>query len=71
MFIDYDSPKTTSKTVWYRGETPDGKKFTLVGTWDDWDDWTANAADIMWEEDEGTEDEAQEIVHEFLSEMNG
>lgn len=71
MFIDYESPKTTSKTVWFPGETSEGKKFTIVANWDEWDDWTADASDMMWDDEEGSEDEAQEIIHEFLSEMNG
>jgi len=25
----------------------------------------------MWDGDEGTEEESQEIIHEFLAEMNG
>ena len=70
MFIDYESPKTTSKTVWFNGETEDGKKFTIVANWNEWDDWTADPDDIMWD-DEGSEDDAQEIIHEFLNEMNG
>lgn len=71
MFVDYESPKVTSKTVWYNGETETGKKFTIVANWDEWDDWTADPDNIMWDDEEGTEDEKQEIVHEFLSEMNG
>jgi hypothetical protein len=71
MFIDYESPKTISKTIWFPGETEERKKFTLVATWDEWDDWTANASDIMWDGEEGSEDEAQEAVHEFLTQMNG
>jgi len=71
MFIDYESPKTTSKTVWFKGETEDGRSFTLIANWDEWDDWTAVPDEIMWDGEEGTEDEKQEIVHEFLSQMNG
>jgi hypothetical protein len=70
MFIDYESPKTISKTIWFLGQTEERKKFTLVATWDEWDDWTANASDIMWDGEEGSEDEAQEAVHEFLTQMN-
>lgn len=71
MFIDYESPKVTSKTVWFAGETEDGKKFTLVANWDEWDDWSADPDSIMWDDEEGSEDEKQEIVHDFLQEMNG
>ena len=70
MFIDYKSPKTISKTVWYQGETDNGKRFTIISNWDEWDDWTADPSQIMWDGEEGTEDEAQEIIHEFLSEMS-
>ena len=71
MFIDYESPKTTSKTVWFNGETEDGKKFTIVANWNEWDDWTADSSEIMWDEDSANEEECQEIIHEFLNEMNG
>ena len=71
MFIDYESPKTTSKTVWFNGETEDGKKFTIIGNWDEWEDWSADPDSIMWDGEEGSDDEKQEIVHEFLNEMNG
>jgi len=71
MFIDYESPKTTSKTVWFNGETEEGKKFTIVAGWDEWDDWTADSSDLMWDGEEGTDEESQEIIHEFLNEMNG
>ena len=71
MFIDYESPKTVSKTVWFNGETEDGKKFTIVANWNEWDDWTADSSDMMWDEDSGNEEECQEILHDFLNEMNG
>lgn len=71
MYIDYESPKTTSKTVWFNGETEDGKKFTIIGNWDEWDDWSADPDSIMWDNEEGTNDEKNEIIHEFLGEMNG
>jgi hypothetical protein len=70
MKIDFDSPKTTSKTVWFNGETDDERKFTIVATWDEWDDWTADSSEIMWDDEAGNEDECQEIIHEFLSQMN-
>jgi hypothetical protein len=71
MHIDFETTKTISKTVWFNGETEEGKKFTIVANWNEWDDWTANADEIMWDDEEGTEDEKQEIVHNFLEEMNG
>lgn len=71
MFVDYDNPKTTAKTVWFPGETEDGKKFTIIANWDEWDDWSADPDAIMWDGEEGTDDEKQEIIHEFLQEVNG
>ena len=71
MYIDYESAKTVSKTVWFNGETKDGKKFTIVANWDEWDDWTADSSDMMWDGDEASEEECREIIHDFLSEMNG
>jgi len=52
------------------GKTEEGKKFTIVANWDEWDDWTADSSDLMWDGDEGTEEESQEIIHDFLNEMN-
>lgn len=71
MHIDFETAKTISKTVWFNGETEEGKKFTIVANWNEWDDWTADPEEIMWDDEEGTEDEKQEIVHNFLEEMNG
>ena len=71
MFIDYESPKTTSKTVWFNGETEEGKKFTIVANWDEWDDWSADSDEIMWDDEEGTKEEKEEIIYNFLERMNG
>lgn len=71
MKIDYTNPKTTSKVVWFNGETEDGKRFTIIANWGEWEDWTASADDVLWDDEEGSYDEAQEIIHEFLNDMNG
>lgn len=70
MFIDYESPKITLKTALFNGETEDGKKFTIIANWNEWHDWTADSSKIIWDEVQGTEDEAEEIIHEFLRQIN-
>ena len=35
MKIDYENDKLMSKTVWFKGETLDGKKFTIMANWND------------------------------------
>lgn len=71
MFIDYESPKTISKTVSFYGKTDEGKEFTINANWNDWDDWNVTPDEISWDDEEGTEDEIQEIINGFLQEMNG
>ena len=55
-------------TFWFKGETEDGKKFTIFAEWNDWDDWTIDR--IEFDESDGTDDEEEEITEEFLNDMN-
>lgn len=71
MMIDFESAKTTSKTVWFNGETENGKKFIIMANWNDWDDWNVTPEEISWDGEEGTDEQVQEIIFEFLNEMNG
>jgi len=71
MFINYESPTTVSKTVWFNGETEDGKKFTIMANWNDFDDWNVESDEVTWDDEEGTDEQVQEIIYEFLQEMNG
>lgn len=69
MKIDFDSGRTTSKNVFYDGELESGIKFTINANWNEWDDWTVE--DIMWDEQEGTEEEKEKITEIFKEHMNG
>lgn len=71
MNIDYEGGKLISKNMMFFGNTPDGKGFTINANWNDFDDWNVQPEDISWDDEEGTEDETQEIIYEFLHEMNG
>ncbi len=66
MKIDYTSPKLTSKTMWFYGEI-NKKEFTIVAVWTEWDGWEVD--DIMWDNEEGTDDEREEIIESFTEKM--
>jgi hypothetical protein len=70
MNIDYENGELQSKTVWFRGETDEGKGFTIMANWNDWDDWNVTPDEITFDDEELTDDECQQIVDEFLAEMN-
>ncbi len=66
MNINYDSPKTVSKAVWFYGDN-NGKSFTIVATWNEWDGWDVEV--ITWDDGEDY-DEREEIIESFLEKMN-
>lgn len=71
MNIDYEGGKLISKNMMFFGNTSDGKGFTINANWNDFDDWNVLPEDISWDDEEGSGDEVQEIIYEFLNEMNG
>ena len=68
MKINYKEARMMSKTVDFVGETEDGRSFTITANWNDWDDWAVD--EIVWDGDDGTEEEEEEIREQFLSETN-
>jgi len=71
MNIDYENGKLESKTVWFKGETEQGKKFTVMANWNSWDDWNVMPEEISFDNSDGTDEEIEKIIDEFLGEMNG
>lgn len=70
MIINYDEAELQSKTVWFFGETNEGKEFTIMANWNDWDGWNVTPDEISFNEDDGTDEEREEIVKTFLTEIN-
>ena len=67
MKIDYQNPHLVSKQVDFAGEMEDGREFTISAHWNDWDDWCVDI--ISWHDKEGTEEEEEQIINEFLANM--
>lgn len=70
MYIDYDTGFTIYKIVQFKGQTSDGKNFTANGTWSELEDWTLSAENITWDDKPGTEEQIQEIIYNFVQDMN-
>lgn len=70
MTIDFENSRLESKTVWFNGVTDDGLKFTIMANWNSWDDWNLTSDDIRWDDQEGTEEQTEQIINEFLDRMN-
>lgn len=68
MNINYQNGIITNKTVLFEGETDDGKSFTITANWNESDDWECD--EVMWYDEEGTEDQVEEIKNQFESDMN-
>ena len=69
MNIEFDSGKTVSRDVWFKGTLESGIGFTIMANWNDHDDWTVD--DILWDGEEGTEEDMEAITESFLEGMNG
>lgn len=71
MTINFENGRLVSKNFMYEGTTDDGKEFVINANWNDFDDWNVLPEDIIWNDEEGTEEEIAEIVKMFEDEMNG
>ena len=69
MKIDYGSEELISAFYDYDGEMEDGRKFIIHATWDSWDEYGVDSIDWL-EGAEGTNEEEQEIIEQFLADNN-
>jgi hypothetical protein len=42
-----------------------------MANWNSWDDWNVTPDEISFNEDDGTDEEREQIIEQFLTEMNG
>ncbi len=71
MNIDFNNGTLESKTVWFKGQTDEGKKFLIMANWNSWDEWNVMPEEISFDDDNGTEEDREKIIEEFLNQMNG
>jgi hypothetical protein len=70
MNINYDDAELQSKNVWFKGETDEGKGFTIMANWNDWDSWNVTPDEITFDDEDLTDEEVEQIIEEFLTQMN-
>lgn len=70
MKIDFENKRLHSKNVFFQGETESGLTFTINANWNEHDDWNLQPEDIIWDGEEGNEEEIDQIIRYFLNEMN-
>lgn len=69
MNIDYNE-KVCTKFCEFDGEMEDGRTFTINANWCAGDEnWKVDS--VYWNSEEGTPEEEEEIIEEFLSNVNG
>jgi hypothetical protein len=42
-----------------------------MANWNSWDDWNVMSEEISFDNNDGTDEESEKIIEEFLLEMNG
>jgi hypothetical protein len=69
MKINFNNERLVSKNCQFEGETEDGRSFLVFANWNEGDDnWAVDS--VYWLEEEGSEEENEEIIEMFLSEIN-